>query len=63
MKKVHVLDKNGYKACEYKNIPKAYKNYREFNFGWSDMGKITCLKCQKSIGEPYWTDESLMVYS
>jgi len=57
MKKVHIVDKNGYKACEYKNIPKAYKNNREFDFGWSDVDKITCLRCKKYIREPYWTDE------
>ncbi len=53
---MHIVDNNGYRACD-KNIPKKYKNSRVFNFGWSDVDKITCLKCKKYIGVPYWSDE------
>jgi hypothetical protein len=56
IKVVHILDKNGYRACDNK-IPKKYKNQRIFDFGWSDVDKITCIKCKKIIGSPYYSDE------
>lgn len=57
--KVHSLDKNGYKACENRSIPKEFRYKRHFDFTYSDVGKITCKKCKIAIGKPYFSDEYL----